>query len=144
MRVNTSLFSEEALCAGKQTGSHKSYLSCYKMAEILPRVSSPLIIFSHFTAPKGEQGLPGLPGLPGERGLPGPDGPRGPEGAVGPIGEKVRLVRFITSDKASLGGSVGCAVRLETRRLRVQSQPRWRHSFVEIDHEIFSTVILSR
>ena len=38
---------------------------------------------------------------------------------------------------AGLGGSVGCAVRLETRRSRVQ------HSFVEIDHEIFSTVILS-
>ena len=36
-----------------------------------------------------------------------------------------------------LGGSVGCAFRLETRRSRVQ------HSFVEIDHEIFSTVILS-
>ena len=35
---------------------------------------------------------------------------------------------------AGLSGSVGCAVRLETRR---------QHSFVEIDHEIFSTVILS-
>ena len=39
--------------------------------------------------------------------------------------------------RAGLGGSVGCAVRLETRRSRVQ------HSFVEIDHEIFSTIILS-
>ena len=42
-----------------------------------------------------------------------------------------------------LGGSVGCAVRLETRRSRVQPPPRSGHSFAEIDHEIFSTVILS-
>ena len=41
---------------------------------------------------------------------------------------------------AGLGGLVGCAVRLETRRSQVQ--PR-QHSFVEIDHEIFSMVILS-
>ena len=40
-----------------------------------------------------------------------------------------------------LGGSVGCVVRLETR---VFNPHRGRqHSFVEIDHEIFSTVILS-
>ena len=47
--------------------------------------------------------------------------------------------------RASLGGLVGCAVRLETRRLLVQPPtPRGRqHSFMEIDHEIFSTVILS-
>ena len=38
-----------------------------------------------------------------------------------------------------LGGSVGCAVRLETRRSRVQTPPP---PLVEIDHEIFSTVIL--
>ena len=44
---------------------------------------------------------------------------------------------------AGLGGSVGCAVRLETRRSPVQSPPRSGHSFVEIEHEIFSTVILS-
>ena len=43
----------------------------------------------------------------------------------------------------NLGGSVGCAVRLETRRSRVQPSPRWQHSFMEIDHEIFSTVTLS-
>ena len=53
--------------------------------------------------------------------------------------------RFQTT-LAGLGGSVGCAVRLETRRSRVQPPPpppRGRqHSFVEIDHEIFSTVIL--
>ena len=44
---------------------------------------------------------------------------------------------------SSLGGSVGCAVRLETRRSRVQPRRGRQHSFVEIDHEIFSTVILS-
>ena len=44
---------------------------------------------------------------------------------------------------AALGGSVGCAIRLETRRSRVQPPPSRQHSFVEIDHEIFSTVILS-
>ena len=45
---------------------------------------------------------------------------------------------------AGLGGSVGCAVRLETRRSRVQNPRRGRqHSFVEIDREIFSAVILS-
>ena len=43
----------------------------------------------------------------------------------------------------SLGGSVGWAVRLETRRSQVQPPQGWQHSFVEIDHEIFSTVILS-
>ena len=43
---------------------------------------------------------------------------------------------------AGLGGSVGCAVRLETRRFN-PSRGR-HHSFVEIGHEIFSTVILSR
>ena len=44
---------------------------------------------------------------------------------------------------AGLGGSVGCAVRLETRRSGVQPRRDRQHSFVEIDHEIFSTVILS-
>ena len=44
---------------------------------------------------------------------------------------------------AGLGGSVGCAVRLESRRSRVQPRRGRQHSFVEIDHEIFSTVILS-
>ena len=42
-----------------------------------------------------------------------------------------------------LGGSVGCAIRLETRRSRVQHPPRSATFFLEIDHEIFSTVILS-
>ena len=36
-----------------------------------------------------------------------------------------------------LGGSVGCAVRLETRRSRVQPPPRSETFFREIDHEIF-------
>ena len=44
---------------------------------------------------------------------------------------------------AGLGGSVGWAVRLETRRSRVQPPPRSATFFVEIDREIFSTVILS-
>ena len=44
---------------------------------------------------------------------------------------------------AGLGGSVGCAVRLETKRSRVQPRRGRQHPFVEIDHEIFSTVILS-
>ena len=44
---------------------------------------------------------------------------------------------------AGLGGSVGCAVRLETRRSRVQPRRSRQHSFVEIDREIFSRVILS-
>ena len=44
---------------------------------------------------------------------------------------------------AGLCGSVGCAVRLETRRSRFNLRRGRQHSFVEIDHEIFSTVILS-
>ena len=44
---------------------------------------------------------------------------------------------------AGLSCSVGCAVRLETKRSRVQPHRVRQHSFVEIDHEIFSTVILS-
>ena len=44
---------------------------------------------------------------------------------------------------ARLGGSVGWAVQLETRRSRVQPRRGRQHSFVEIDHEIFSMVILS-
>ena len=43
---------------------------------------------------------------------------------------------------AGLGGSVGWAVRLETRGFNPH-QGR-QHSFVEIDHKIFSTVILSQ
>ena len=43
--------------------------------------------------------------------------------------------------EASLGGSFGCAVRPETRRSRVQPLPK-SATFLEIDREIFSTVIL--
>ena len=55
----------------------------------------------------------------------------------------LNILIFIKSSPADLGGSVGCAVRLETRRSRVQPHGGRQHSFVEIDHEIFSTVILS-
>ena len=34
-------------------------------------------------------------------------------------------------------------IRLETRRSRVRPRRGRQHSFMEIDHEIFSTVILS-
>ena len=44
---------------------------------------------------------------------------------------------------AGLGGSVGCAVRLETRGHGFNPRRGRQHSFVEIDHEIFSLVILS-
>ena len=44
---------------------------------------------------------------------------------------------------AGLGGSVRCAVRPETRKSLVQPRRGRQQSFVEIDHEIFSTVILS-
>ena len=50
---------------------------------------------------------------------------------------------IISSLVCGLGGSAGCAVRLETRRSRVQPRRGRQHSFVKIDHEIFSTVILS-
>ena len=49
----------------------------------------------------------------------------------------------VTDKAAGLSGSVGCTVRLETRRSRVQPRQGRQHSFVEIDQEIFSTVILS-
>ena len=49
----------------------------------------------------------------------------------------------MTDLPACLSDSVGCTVRLETRRSRVKTPPSRQHSFMEIDHEIFSTVILS-
>ena len=55
----------------------------------------------------------------------------------------VKDIASCTGISAGLGGSVGCAVRLETRRSRVQPRRGRQHSFVEIDHEIFSTVIVS-
>ena len=52
------------------------------------------------------------------------------------------LVQFMQLLSPRLGGSVGCAVRLETRRSRVQPPPR-SATFFRGDYEIFSTVILS-
>ena len=45
--------------------------------------------------------------------------------------------------KYSHGGSIGCAVQLETGGCGFNPRQGRQHSFVEIDHEIFSTVILS-
>ena len=42
-----------------------------------------------------------------------------------------------------LSGSVGCASGLVIRRLWARPPPGQQHSFVEIGHKIFSTVILS-
>ena len=50
---------------------------------------------------------------------------------------------YVLDILAGLGGSVGCAVGLETRRSRVQPSPRSATLLREIDCEIFSTVILS-
>ena len=52
-------------------------------------------------------------------------------------------MRFGTKLFTGLGGAVGCAVRLEIRRSRVQPLRGRQHSFVEINNERFSTVILS-
>ena len=59
------------------------------------------------------------------------------------FGKRKHWKQSLDAKSAGLGGSVGCAVRLETRRSRVQPRRGRQHSFVEIDHEIFSTVILS-
>ena len=53
------------------------------------------------------------------------------------------LANYHTDGRAGLGGSVGCTVQLEMRRSRVQPRRGRQHSFVEIDREIFSMVILS-
>ena len=58
-------------------------------------------------------------------------------------GLKTDILVLLSNENTGLVGSVGCAVRLETRRSRIQPPPSRQHSFVEIDHEIFSTVILS-
>ena len=42
-----------------------------------------------------------------------------------------------------LGGSVGCASNWRPGSRGFDPRQGWQHSFVEIDHEIFSTVILS-
>ena len=41
------------------------------------------------------------------------------------------------------GGSFGCAIQLETRRSRFNPRQGQQLSFVAIDREIFSTVIVS-
>ena len=45
--------------------------------------------------------------------------------------------------EAGLGGSVGCASDWRPEGRGFDPRPGQQHSFVEIDHEIFSTVILS-
>ena len=58
--------------------------------------------------------------------------------------QEVGLVIIAPDKMANVnGGSVGCAVRLETGGRGFNSRRGRQHSFVEIDHEIFSTVILS-
>ena len=58
--------------------------------------------------------------------------------------KKIYLLTYVPhNEDSSLGGSVGYAVRLETRRSRINPRRSWQHSFLETDHEIFSTVILS-
>ena len=44
--------------------------------------------------------------------------------------------------KAGLGGSVGCASEWRPGGHRFNPRRGRQHAFVEIDHEIFSTVIL--
>ena len=44
---------------------------------------------------------------------------------------------------AGLGGSVGCAVHWRPGGRRFNPSRGRQHSFAEIDHEIFSTVILT-
>ena len=51
--------------------------------------------------------------------------------------------RNLQYDCAGLGGSVGCASDWRPGGRGFDSRRGWQHSFVEIDHEIFSTVILS-
>ena len=59
-----------------------------------------------------------------------------------------KVISFVNNGQIAikctgLGGSVGCAVPLETRRSRVRSPPRSATFFRRYDHEIFSMVILS-
>ena len=53
------------------------------------------------------------------------------------------LVYSITWPWSNLGGSVGCSSDWRPGGLRFDFRRGRQHSFVEIDHEIFSTVILS-
>ena len=45
--------------------------------------------------------------------------------------------------RAGLGGSVGCASYWRLKGRGFYPRQGWQYSFVEIDHEIFSRVILS-
>ena len=56
------------------------------------------------------------------------------------------LITYLVSNShemASLSGSVGCASDWRTGGHGLKPRRGRQHSFVEIDHEIFSTVILS-
>ena len=44
---------------------------------------------------------------------------------------------------AGLGGSVGCVFDWRPGGCRFDPRRGWQHSFMEVDHEIFSMVILS-
>ena len=53
------------------------------------------------------------------------------------------LRKYITKKTAGLGGAVGCASDWRPGGRGFDPRRGRQHSFVEIDHEIFSTVILS-
>ena len=53
------------------------------------------------------------------------------------------LICLCWTDVTGLGGAVGCASDWRPGGRRFDPRQGQQHSFVEIDHEIFSTVILS-
>ena len=53
------------------------------------------------------------------------------------------IIYILQRLKAGLGGSVGCASDWRPEGHGFDPRRDRQHSFVEIDHEIFSTVILS-
>ena len=59
------------------------------------------------------------------------------------ITANILFVYFFIKAYASLGGSVGCASDWRPGGRGFNPRRGRQHSFVEIDHEIFSTVILS-
>ena len=54
-----------------------------------------------------------------------------------------KIKNSLKDDLAGLGGSVGCASDWRPGGQGFDPRQGWQHSFVEIDHEIFSTAILS-
>ena len=56
---------------------------------------------------------------------------------------RIPYMVWVLIRRASLGGSDECAVRLETKSCKFNPCRGRQHSFVEIDREIFSAVILS-